>query len=114
MASEKKYPVEITRDADGNEQAALNSAVCEAIASEDAFKDKPLSVIAAEYVRRAKAEDPDMDAAFQLDPKQAFSLGASLPRDITGADLQKVVDELKAKGYNAGIRFFEKEEEVEK
>jgi hypothetical protein len=74
MASEKKYPVEITRDADGNEQAALNSAVCEAIASEDAFKDKPLSVIAAEYVRRAKAEDPDMDAAFQL---QAFSLGAS-------------------------------------
>jgi hypothetical protein len=111
MASEKKYPVEITRDADGNEQAALNSAVCEVIASEDAFKDKPLSVIAAEYVRRAKAEDRDMDAAFQL---QAFSLGASLPRDITGADLQKIVDELKAKGYNAEIRFFEAEEEVEK
>ncbi len=104
MASEKKYPALIKRDEHGNESAALNTAVLLTIATEPAFRNKKYKEIAAEYIKRAQAEDPEFDKTFELDPKQGLFMGARLPETTTAEERQRIVDELKAKGYDAEIR----------
>ncbi len=103
MASDKKYPVVIKRDAAGNENAALDTAILMAIAAEPAFKDKKYREIAQEYIRRTAAEDPDFDQEFEVDPQRGVFMGAKLPQGTTEAERKRIVDELRAKGHDAEI-----------
>ncbi len=104
MASEKKYPVAMKRDEHGNESAALDTTVFRTIAAEPAFRNKKYKEIAEEYIKRAQAEDPEFDKTFELDPEQGLFMGRRLPETATAEERQRIVDELKAKGYDAEIR----------
>ena len=104
MASEKKYPIRIAIDNDGNESVVMDPTTCRSIAAEPAFQDKKYKEIATEYLKRAAAEDPDIAKIIELDADREIFLGAQLSASTTKQEIDRIVNELKAKGYDAEIR----------
>ena len=104
MASEKKYPVRMICDDAGNESAGLNLVICKRIAAEPVFKGKSHEEIAEEYIKRAAAEDPDLEATFEIDHSKGLFIAQRLPETTNAAERKRIVDQLNAKGFDAEIR----------